>query len=163
MNAPSITREDVAGWTQWSESYACLYPGYGDTEGEPMFRSKEAFEDFVDMATGFYESLPSEFRVYRAVAASSADSIDLINCGESWSTELLSAVEFGTHNGSNFVIVGTADKSGVDAESTVKNFVQFSAGLDAESELEVVIPNDERYVTDKRIVPMREARKMIRL
>jgi len=120
-------------------------PWYADDgldEDSFMFLSKEKALQYVDevqsMMPDFFDPVP----VYRAVRAKSIEEVDLESPGTCWSFERFSALEFGVHNGSNFLLLGEVAHSNIDWDMVLSNFVVFSGNFEADDENEIVVIDD---------------------
>ena len=148
MHSIPVSKAEVLSSIQWQDSYRNLYPGApGEDNGyeeEYWFDSKEQAEEYADMVVGIFEGLPDPVPVYRAVHAAEPGDVRTGEfAGESWSFDRRSAEQFGSHNGSNYLISGVIPKSKVDWQTTISNYVEFS-GFGADSEDEIVIPYGEQ-------------------
>lgn len=134
-----------------------LYPNYSeefDEDDETMFETKEKAEQYADYVISTFDSLPNPVPIYRALYSEDENSIDLDYLGESWSMYKESAISFGSHNGSNFLIEATIDKQFVNWEETLNRFVLFSHGDDADDENEIVVREMDK-IKDVKISTLR--------
>lgn len=119
-----------------------LYPGYSeplDDDEDYLYSTKDIAEKHAESIIDIFDSLPNPIPVYRSLMAKSEDDIDFDYIGESWSFIKDSAISFGSHNNSNFLISGLIDKDYVNWDETINRFILFSSGGDSDDENEIVI------------------------
>jgi hypothetical protein len=124
-----------------------LYPGYSeplDDDEDFVYNTKEIAEKDAEMIIDMFDSLPNPIPVYRSLMVKSEDDIDFDYIGESWSFRKDSAISFGSHNGSNFLISGLIDKDYVNWDETINRFILFSSGGDDDDENEIVIKDMDK-------------------
>ncbi|MFA5999864.1 MAG: hypothetical protein WC783_02695 [Candidatus Paceibacterota bacterium] len=154
-----ITREDIFEWISWQDNYKDLYPGYSPDESnftdEYYFDTREGAVLFANQVISVFETLASDptIKIYRAISAKSKLDINLEYLGDAWSFEMDSAVEFGSHNGSNFLITAETTPSNIDWEQSIKNYLEFSGNYEADDENELVII-DSSIINLKSIRPI---------
>lgn len=152
MSSPSISlfsKEDVfealadVFLSEWYD----IYPGYSqpvDEDEETFFNTEEQAINFASIVNETFESLPNPIPIYRTLYAKTEEDIDLEYLGESWSFVKESAIAFGSHNGSNYLISATIDKRYVNWEKTLKTFVIFSGTQDSDDENEIVVSDETK-------------------
>jgi len=143
---PKFDRQTIWDAIEWHDSYRDLFPGYGneqDFSDEYYFDSRGDAEQFADNVIDTFDSLPDPIPVYRAIKADSEEDIDLDDPGESWSFERESAIEFGSHNFSNYLLTAEVSKQDVNWAGTIKAYAIFSGGYSSEDENEIVIDDPE--------------------
>ena len=156
--------------TYWDEqlrhgsSYFDLYPNYSkelyDTEDEDfLFETKEKAFQFAEQIQGLFDSFPKKFAIYRAVWLKDLSYLDKETMGESWSFDLQSAKEFGSHNSSNYILAGFINNDDVDWDESLNRYCVFSSGEDVDDENEIVVP-DTSKVEDLQIFKFKEAKEI---
>ncbi len=149
---PKFTRETVWYSIEWSDNYKDLSPGYSDPsdlnqyEEEYYFDSKENAEQHADLIIDMFDSLPDPIPVYRAISAKDRKDIDLEWPGESWSFDKNSATEFGSHNGSNFLLSAKVKKEDVNWVGSIKAYTLFSGTSTVDDENEIVVDDQEKLM-----------------
>lgn len=128
-----------------TNDYKDIYEGYSDGSGygdEHYFDSKETAFQWADEIIDVFNSFPSKIKIYRAIYAENIESIMLDDMiGSSWSWERDAALEFGLHNGSNYLLSGEVRWEDVDWKASVFQFVRYSFDIyNEEAELELYIP-----------------------
>jgi len=138
--------EDVWELIDWQDSYSDLFPGYSEEENEfsdeYYFDSEKQAREYAEDVLGVFEYYKDqgEIVLYRAITVNDLEDINLDYLGESWSFDRVSAEEFGSHLGGNFVIlVGTTSSSNIDWEESLKRYVLFSGIGVSDSENELVV------------------------
>lgn len=139
-----LNEDDVLGMIQWHDSYKNLYPGYSEYENEYeneyMYDSEESARQVAREALDVFDSLSDPVKVYRTVTLKNEFDFDTGYPGESWSYDYRSALSFGSHNASNYIVTAEVPKSAVDWKRTLSTYMEFSSGNyteDAENELVV--------------------------
>ena len=145
-----ISRQFVFDSIPWHDNYLDLYPGYSpgadtnDRYDECYFETRERAEGYADELIELLDGLPDPIPVFRAIRAKSEEDIDKENLGESWSFSKDSAVNFGEHNGSNFLMSAKVHKKDVNWMGTVKAYTLFSGGFSADDENEIVVDESDK-------------------
>jgi len=139
---------------EWEDNYSDLYPGYSDEPGdfteETYYDTKEEAEEAANQIIDILSSLPNPIPVYRAIKANDRDDIDTEDLGESWSYDRDSAINFGSHNSSNFLLSGEVNKEDVNWTGTIKAYVIFSGGYSDDDENEIVV-DDSNSIKNLKI------------
>jgi hypothetical protein len=154
-----LSRGDVFSKIEWESSSRDLYPGYDPRNENPdleeyWFETKEKAEQYADLLIGILEGLPDPVPIYRAVKAEKIEDVDVTDYpGESWSFDLSSALQFGRHNGSNFMMSAKVGKKDVNWAGTIKAYVLFSGGGDVDDENEIVV-DDQSAIKDIKVEPI---------
>lgn len=152
--SPKFDRETIFDAVEWQGNYSDLYPGYSDEPAdftdETYYDSKEEAEQVADGIIDIFDSLPNPIPIYRAIHAKDRNDIDTDELGESWSYERDSAINFGSHNGSNFLLSGEVAKEDVNWAGSIKAYVLFSGGYSDEDENEIVV-DDSSAVKNLKI------------
>lgn len=131
-------------------NYYDLYPGYSKKakHGEEyFFDTRKQALDWANIVIDIFSSLQKNqaIKVYRAVYLKNKEDLDEENLGESWSFDKNSAIEFGSHNNSNYLLSGMVHIDHVDWENSVKLFIQNSFDMfsgDGENELYIPYPEE---------------------
>ncbi len=137
--------------------YYDLYPEYSNAivEGENYyFNTYKQASEWADMVIDVFNSLQNkeEIRVYRAVYLKNKNDLKYDDLGESWSFDKNSAIEFGFHNNSNYLLSGIVYPYNIDWEESIKLFVKNSFDMfSGESENELYIPYAEEKIYDLKI------------
>ena len=162
---PKFTKQTIFDYIPWQDADAKdLYPGYtkgGDpypNASEYHFDTKEKAENYARRLIDMLDSLPDPIPIFRAVKAKSTEDVDVENPGESWSFERISAVTFGSHNDSNFLMTAKINKKDVDWNGTVRAYALFSGELTPESENEIVV-GDPNNLIDMKVEPIKWKKK----
>lgn len=149
VEAISMRPEDVLAMFDWHDSFRDLYPGYSREENqysdEYYFKSQTEAMQAVQDILHTLSSLPDPIPVYRAIYANSPQDI-APDYGESWSFDRRAALEFGSHNRSNYLLSGQIRKNDVDWKETVHRYVLNSYAHWGEAEDEIVIPYPEKIL-----------------
>lgn len=157
---PKFDRNAVWEAIPWNDgNYVDLYPGYSDEPPYPngeeyWFDSKENAEEHADFVIDVFDSLPNPIPLYRSIKAESEDKIDMEWPGESWSFDRDSAVNFGSRNGSNFLLTAKVMKEDVNWAGTIKAYMLFSGGYTDEDENEIVVDDQDKLI-DLRVEPIK--------
>jgi hypothetical protein len=137
-----ITPEDVLDYfsSPMFDQTMMMYPeDGGDYDDESYhFKTKEEAIAYASDTIDFFKSLPDPVPVWRAIKVKSTDEIDM-EYGDSWSFSKDSAIEFGSHNGSNALLSGKAPKRFINWPITIGIKIHFSKCEDSESENEIRI------------------------
>lgn len=152
---PNFDAKTIFDAIPWYDANRDLYPGYSDeadvnkASDEYWFDSKEKAEQYAAELIDLFDSLPDPIPLYRAIKAKDEKDIDLEYPGESWSHSRESAYEFGTHNGSNFMLTAKVNKEDVNWAGTIKAYVLFSGSYSSEDENEIVVDDQENLMDVK--------------
>jgi len=156
-----LTTEKFFSKINWADSYRDLYPGYSSPEDineyeeDYYFNTKKDAEDYaknvLEYLKNFYNQNP--IILYRAIYAPSKEDINIEWPGESWTPEKSSALQFGSHNDSNFLLIGQTTTDNIDWEKALELFSEFSGflNIDAEFELPVISESDVKVVEIEKI------------
>ena len=142
--------------------YPDLYPGYSyqiDKDDECMFNNKSQCEKFAKNIVNLFDGFPKEFPIYRSLKAKSIDDINRDDLGESWSFDLESARQFGSHNGSNFILSAIVTDDNVDWYKSMHLYLIFSGRDDADDENEIVVI-DTNLLKNLTISNFKEAKEI---
>lgn len=149
------------------DAYYDLYPGYSQeakNEEEYRFNSEQDALNYVQEVIDIFEGLPNPLKIYRAIRAKSVNDIDMEMLGISWTWDLNAAIEFGSHNGSNFILEAETDGKNISLEEAVINYFDFSDIGNYESEFEIPLINDSPSVLRNiRVLTMKEARLKLKI
>lgn len=143
----------VLNYVSWEDS-SCkdLYPGFSDEEhvgDEYFFDTRKKALSYAKDVIGLFDGLPDPVPVYRVVKAKSVEDVDVEYPGESWSFDKKSAVQFGRHNNSNFLLSAMINKKDVNWAGTVKAYALFSGGFDEDNEDEIVVDDQSKFMNIK--------------
>ncbi len=125
-----------------------LYPGHSDIENDftddYFFNTEKEANEYVNKIMQLFNGLPNPIPVFRCIKAKSENDIDLEMVGESWSYDKQSALNFGSRNGSNFLLSAFINKENVNWQGTIKAYVLFSNNFSDENENEIVIDEQDK-------------------
>lgn len=124
-----------------------LYPDYSkefDEDEETMFNTEKDAENYANFVINMFNNLPNPIPIYRAIYAKEENDIDIDDPGESWSFYRESAISFGSHNSSNFLLSAFIDEQYVNWKESLNRFVVFTSGDDADDENEIVVADESK-------------------
>jgi len=162
-----FTRKEIADSIDFSY-YKDLYPDFswksemgswGHSIEDYMFPNQYKFNEYADEINDLFNSFPQKFPIYRSIRVKSIDDIDMEYLGESWSFDLESAKEFGSHNGSNIMLSAIVNENNVNWLETLSRYFLFSVGdtIEDENEIVVIETNELENVT---VSKMKEAKEI---
>lgn len=148
-----LDRKTIFSYIEWQGNCKDLYPGYSNPEDvsditdEYYFETKKKAYQYADEVINLFTSLPNPIPIYRCIKAKDIEHIDLEMHGESWSFEKQSALDFGSRNGSNFLLSTFVNKQDVNWQGTIKAYTIFSGGYSDEDENEIVVDGFLKDIT----------------
>lgn len=148
-----------------SGSFDDLYKGYDkdpDDTDEYEYDSKEKAYEFAQMVLDILGGLPDPVPAYRAISAASVEAINKEYMGESWSFDKDAAIEFGSHNGSNYLLQALVPRDAIDWTETVNRFCENSKDpFSGEAEMEIVV-SDESRISNLEVYQIKGMKKVAR-
>ncbi len=147
----------------WSDfNYYDIYPGFEEEPGEEecMFQTKKQAFKYAEEVVDIFNSFPDYFPIYRAIKVKSPDDIEKDYLGESWTFDLSAAKEFGSHNGSNYILASFINSDNVDWQESLNRYVVFSSMGDSESEFEIVVYDTDKLLDKLHIFKIKEAKEI---
>lgn len=158
-----FTIDEIANQIPFSDyGDSDLYPGYSneiEDDNYYRFNSKEEFENYAKQIIGLFDSFPKEFPIYRSISVKSEKDIRMDYLGESWSFDLESAKQFGSHNGSNYILSAIVDDENVDWQQSMIRYLSFTTGDDSDDENEIVVINTDE-LKNVTISKLKEAKEI---
>jgi hypothetical protein len=164
-----LTLESVVEIIESQEigSYTDLYPGFyheiddsmSYEDGDYMYDSRENVLHEAELIHGMFSSLPNPIPIWRALYLKQPDMLDVKNLGESWSIDMKSAINFGNHNNSNYLLKALLPLNAVDWRETVKRYVIFSSFASGDAEDELVV-EDESAIYELEMFEIKTGRKI---
>lgn len=132
----------------YSGSFDDLFKGYSkqpEEDDEYEYDSEEKARDFAQLVLDILGDLPDPTPIYRAIKAESVESIDKGSLGESWAFEKNAALEFGSHNGSNYLLQALAPRDAINWFESANRFCENSRDpFSGEAEMELVVSDESR-------------------
>jgi hypothetical protein len=139
------------------DSYINIFPEYGDDNeygDDYKFESRDKAIEYIDNLIDMFDTLPNPIPIYRCISAKSEEDIDLEYGGESWSYEKQCALNFGSRNGSNYLLEGLIDKQHVNWLKTILVYLEFSENYTDEDENEIVV-EEQTEIKNIKIIKLK--------
>jgi hypothetical protein len=132
-----------------------IYPGFSNQnhDGEYIFESRDEAVDRINHVVEIFKKLSDPCLVYRSIVVSDENSINLRRPGKHWSMYRQSAINFGRHNDSTYLITGKVDKSNINWSLSIANHFTFS-GMGSEYDEHELIVNDDDKIEIVKIEPL---------
>ena len=139
-NINEFTIDDVFSLIDYSE-YKNLYPNYLNDDNEYSddykFDSKEQAYSYANNILDIFNSFDDVIIIYRCIHVNKLEDIDYSHLGDCWSFEKSSALEFGSHNNSNVLLIGKIKHKDVNWKESIKCYIQMSGNYSSDDENEL--------------------------